>query len=150
LSIEIPQAYVDHFCLQSYPGASDASCGPGPSPSSSSHLYYPHFVPRHFPSTKSSPPDLSMDLSLCSYTPTSLLYHLKGSDRDVHLRLILQEAICTIYKISESTRNPQDPQDLRTKKGSTRSTRSTGLRRTFDLAVISVSTDDPQIISSLR
>ncbi len=77
--LTIPQACVDHLRLHTYPGASDVLCGPGPSPSSSSHLYYPQFIHREFPWTQSLPLDLSM-ASPCAVI-VQLVCYISGKDQ---------------------------------------------------------------------
>jgi|688.fasta_scaffold886890_1 hypothetical protein len=102
---------VDHLFLHSYPGASDVSCGPRPSPSSLSNLYYPQLVHRDFPATQSLPLDLSV-ASPCVVI-LRLACYISGKDmiRDVHLHLILQDKQSVqSSSISEPTRSPQDPQ----------------------------------------
>ena len=107
----IKQACVDHIRLHSYPGVSDISCDPGPFQApqatcticnSSSGILHLHRACHQF--FLWHPP--------VQDTMTCLLYHWKGSDRGVHLHLILQDKQSVqSTRISEPTRNPQDTQD---------------------------------------
>jgi hypothetical protein len=101
----ITQAFIDRLRLHSYPDVSDILCGPGPFQApratctihnSSSGILQLHRACHQF---FLWPPPVQD-------TTTCLLYHWKGSDKGVHLHLILQDKQSVHSTIIH--RNPQE------------------------------------------